>query len=229
MSNSRVLVVDDAAEIRNSLRRALTGHGYLVEVAEDGVQAVDRVRNWHPDVVLLDLAMPNMGGLSACQKIRESSGVPIIVLSVMGEEQDKVRVLDAGADDYITKPFGVEELMARIRLALRHGAGAATSAIFICDDLHVDLEARRVLVGGTEVHLTPLEYDVLKYLVTNAGRVLTHAQILSRAWGPEYTGELQYLRSFIGQLRKKLGDSAARPHYILTEPGVGYRLRSPDW
>jgi len=226
---SRILVVDDAPEIRNLLKRTLTGHGHAVELAEDGLQGVDKARSWEPDIVLLDLAMPRMGGLSACQHIREFSQAPIIVLSVMGEEQDKVRVLDAGADDYITKPFGVEELLARIRVALRRSAGAPTPSVFSCDGLAVDLDARRVTVDGQDVHLTPIEYSVLSYLVRNAGRVLTHTQILSHAWGPEYTGELQYLRSFVGQLRKKLGDSAARPHFVLTEPGVGYRLRSPDW
>jgi two-component system, OmpR family, KDP operon response regulator KdpE len=226
---SRILVVDDAPEIRNLLKRTLMGQGHAVEVAEDGVEGVAKARSWEPDIILLDLAMPRMGGLSACEHIREFSQSPIIVLSVMGEEQDKVRALDAGADDYITKPFGVEELMARIRVALRRSAGAPAPTTFACDGLAVDLDARRVTVEGREVHLTPIEYAVLSYLVRNAGRVLTHTQILAHAWGPEYTGELQYLRSFIGQLRKKLGDSAARPHFVLTEPGVGYRLRSPDW
>ncbi|MHB8619830.1 MAG: response regulator transcription factor [Chloroflexota bacterium] len=229
MSGPRVLVADDAPEIRQSLKRTLAGNGYLVELAEDGQEAVDKAASWRPDVILLDLAMPRMGGLSACQRIRESSAVPIIALSVMGEEQDKVRVLDAGADDYITKPFGVDELLARVRVVLRRVAAPVSGGVFSCRHLRVDLDARRVLVAGEEVHLTPLEYEVLKYLVVNAGRVLTHGQILSHAWGPEYGGELQYLRSFIGQLRKKLGDSAARPQYIMTEPGVGYRLRSPDW
>ncbi|HLY67035.1 MAG TPA: response regulator transcription factor [Chloroflexota bacterium] len=222
-------MADDAPEIRNLLKRTLSGHGHTVELAQDGVEAVEKARSWRPDLILLDLAMPRMGGLSACQLIREFSQAPIVVLSVMGEEQDKVRVLDAGADDYVTKPFGAEELMARIRVALRHSAGPPALAVFSCDGLVVDLDARRVTIGGQQVHLTPIEYDVLSYLVTNAGRVLTHSQILARAWGPEYVTELQSLRSFIGQLRKKLGDDAARPHFILTEPGVGYRMRSPDW
>jgi len=227
--SARILIADDAPEIRGLLDRTLTGHGHTVETVGDGFEAVGKARTWRPDIILLDLAMPRMGGLSACQHIREFSAAPIIVLSVMGEEQDKVRALDAGADDYVTKPFGVDELMARIRVALRRGAGPPPAAVFTCDDLTVDLDARRVTVGGREVHLTPIEYEVLSYLVANAGRVLTHAQILSHAWGVEYASELQYLRSFIGQLRKKLGDSAARPHFVLTEPGVGYRLRSPDW
>ncbi|MBV8087054.1 MAG: response regulator transcription factor [Chloroflexi bacterium] len=229
MSAARVLVVDDAPEIRNLLKRTLTGLDHTVELAEDGLEGVNKARAWQPDLILLDLAMPRMGGLTACEYIREFSSAPIIVLSVMGEEQDKVRALDAGADDYITKPFGMQELMARVRVALRHAAGSAAQTVFTCHELTVDLRARRVTVGGQEVHLTPIEYSVLSYLVTNAGRVLTHTQILAHAWGPEYASELQYLRSFIGQLRKKLGDSAARPHYILTEPGVGYRLRSPEW
>lgn len=227
--STRILIVDDAPEIRNLLKRTLNGHGHTVELAEDGIAGVEKARSWRPDIILLDLAMPRMGGLTACQHIREFSQAPIIVLSVMGEEQDKVRALDAGADDYVTKPFGMEELMARIRVALRRSAAGAVPPVFSCDGLTVDMDARRVTVESREVHLTPIEYSVLSYLVTNAGRVLTHTQILSHAWGPEYASELQYLRSFIGQLRKKLGDSAARPHFILTEPGVGYRLRSPDW
>jgi two-component system KDP operon response regulator KdpE len=229
MSGQRILVVDDEPQIRSSLRRILLGHGYSVDVAQDGLEAVEQARGTRPDLILLDLAMPRMGGLSACQRIREFSQAPIIALSVMGEEQDKVRVLDAGADDYVTKPFGAEELLARVRASLRRAAGTAAAAVFSCDDLVVDRDARRVTVSGAEVHLTPIEYEVLTYLVQNAGRVLTHGQILARAWGPEYTDELQSLRSFIGNLRKKLGDNAARPHFILTEPGVGYRFRSPDW
>ena len=227
--NARILVADDAPEIRNSLKRTLVAQGHSVELAEDGIEAVETTRSWRPDLILLDLAMPRMGGLTACQHIREVSDAPIIVLSVMGEEQDKVRALDAGADDYVTKPFGMEELMARIRVALRRSQGGPPPAVFVCDGLTVDVGARRVTVNDSEVHLTPIEYHVLSYLVANAGRVLTHAQILSHAWGPQYSTELQSLRSFVGQLRKKLGDNAARPHFILTEPGVGYRLRSPDW
>jgi len=227
--SARILIVDDAPEIRGLLNRTLSGHGHTVELAAYGIEGVGKARSWRPDIILLDLAMPRMGGLTACQHIREFSAAPIIVLSVMGEEQDKVRALDAGADDYVTKPFGMDELMARIRVALRRSAGPATPPVFSCDGLVVDLDARRVTVQGREVHLTPIEYEVLSYLVVNAGRVLTHSQILAHAWGPEYASELQYLRSFIGQLRKKLGDSAARPHFILTEPGVGYRLRSPEW
>ena len=226
--SARILVVDDAPEIRTLLKRTLTGLGHSVEVAEDGVEGVQKARSWQPELILLDLAMPRMGGLTACEHIREFSQSPIIVLSVMGEEQDKVRALDAGADDYVTKPFGMQELTARVRAALRRRSGSPLDK-FACDGLVVDQGARRITVDGREVHLTPIEYGVLTFLVTNAGRVLTHSQILSHAWGPEYASELQYLRSFIGQLRKKLGDSAARPHFILTEPGVGYRLRSPDW
>jgi len=225
----RILVADDATEIRNLLRRTLVAQGHVVELAVDGLEAVERARSWRPDLILLDLAMPRMGGLTACQQIREFSDVPIIVLSVMGEEQDKVRVLDAGADDYVTKPFGVEELMARIRVALRRATGPHGPTQFSCDGLEVDLEARRVRVNAHDVHLTPIEYDMLSYFVRNAGRVLTHGQLIAHTWGPEYGAELQSLRSFVGQLRKKLGDDAARPHFIMTEPGVGYRLRSADW
>jgi len=227
--SARILVVDDEPEIRNSLRRILTGHGYEVDLAADGEKAIERARAWRPDVILLDLAMPRMGGLTACQRIREFCQAPIIVLSVMGEEQDKVRVLDAGADDYVTKPFGAEELLARVRAGLRRASNPPAAAVYSCDGLVVDLDVRRVTVEGQDVHLTPIEYEVLRYLVQNAGRVLTHTQLLTQAWGRAYAGDLQSLRAFIGNLRKKLGDNAARPHFILTEPGVGYRLRSPDW
>ena len=229
MKGGRILVVDDAPEIRGSLGRALTLEGHQVEVGEDGLQAVELARTWAPDIILLDLAMPRMSGLTACQLIREFSQAPIIVLSVIGEQQEKVRMLDAGADDYVTKPFAIEELLARVRVALRRSQVPVAALAFSCDGLTVDLEARRVAVRGHDVHLTPIEYDVLAYLVRNAGRVLTHGQILSHAWGPENVSELQYLRSFIGTLRKKLGENAARPHFVLTEPGVGYRLRTSDW
>ena len=226
---ARILVADDAPEIRNLLRRSFAGQGHAVEVAEDGLEAVQKARAWAPELIVLDLAMPRLGGLTACRQIREFSEAPIIVLSVMGEEHDKVRALDAGADDYVTKPFGMEELLARVRVALRRASGPPAARLFECDGLRVDLDARRVTVQGVDVHLTPIEYEVLSYLVVNAGRVLTHQLILSHAWGPEYATELQSLRSIVGQLRKKLDDDAARPHFIMTEPGVGYRLRSPDW
>jgi two-component system KDP operon response regulator KdpE len=218
----RVLLVDDEPSIRTTVRRGLEGLGYAVEVAADGLAGVELVQQFRPDVVLMDLAMPKLGGLSAIEQIRTWSEVPIIVLSVMGEEADKVRALEAGADDYLTKPFGLPELNARIRVALRHLARGRSDQPAQFGDVAVDLDRRRVTVRGEEVHLTPIEYELLRQLVLNAGRVLTHETLLERVWGPEYHTETHYLRPVITALRKKLGS-----HLIQTEPGVGYRLRLP--
>ncbi len=216
----RILLVDDEASLRAALRRGLESLGYEVEVAVDGLEGIRQVERWRPDVVLMDLAMPRMGGLSAIKQIRTWSEVPIIVLSVMGEEGDKVRALEAGADDYLTKPFGLPELNARIRVTLRRLARSTLDQPLSFGDVTVDVGKRLVLVGGQEVHLTPIEYELLKQLVLNAGRVLTHQMLLERVWGPEYHAEVHYLRPVITALRKKLG-----PQLIQTEPGVGYRLR----
>jgi two-component system KDP operon response regulator KdpE len=194
--------------------------GYDVEVAVDGLAGVQLVERWRPDVVLMDLAMPKLGGLSAIEQIRTWSEVPIIVLSVMGEEADKVRTLEAGADDYLTKPFGLPELNARIRVALRRLARASPDQTFQLGDVCVDVGKRLVTRSGQEVHLTPIEFELLKLLVVNAGRVLTHETLLERVWGPEYHTEVHYLRPVITSLRKKLGSQI-----IQTEPGVGYRLK----
>ena len=220
MAEPRVLVVDDEANIRNSVSHGLQAQGFAVEAAENGIEGVSKVRSWKPDVVLMDLAMPRMGGLSAIEQIRSWSSVPIIVLSVMGEEAEKVRALDAGADDYLTKPFGIQELSARIRVALRHAGQPTGEAVRQFGNVSVDVVNRVVKVLGDEVHLTPNEYELLKLLAINAGRVLTHEQILESVWGPEYRGESGYLRPLITSLRKKLGS-----HLLGTEPGVGYRLR----
>jgi two-component system KDP operon response regulator KdpE len=214
---TRVLVVDDEAEVRTAIRRGLELMGYEIEVASDGAEGVKKVEAWSPDVVLLDLAMPRMGGLSALEHVRTWSKVPIIVLSVMGEEVDKVRALEAGADDYLTKPFGLQELHARIRVALRH---AGTQSILQFGNVRLDVDKRLVTVSGTEVHLTPIEYELFKQLALSGGRVLTHRVLLSRVWGPEYENEVNYLRPVITSLRKKLGT-----HLIKTEPAVGYRLQ----
>jgi two-component system KDP operon response regulator KdpE len=224
MSNPhlKVLLVDDEANVRTSLRRGLEALGYEVEVAPDGQAGVQLVERWHPDVVLMDLAMPKMSGLSAIDQIRTWSTVPIIVLSVMGEEADKVRALEAGADDYLTKPFGLQELNARIRVVLRRLTRSALDQPLRFGSVEVDLGRRRVAVDGQDVHLTPIEYEVLKNLVLNAGRVLTHQVLLDHVWGPEYGTEVHYLRPVITSLRKKLG-----PHVIQTEPGIGYRLQEP--
>jgi two-component system KDP operon response regulator KdpE len=218
----RILLVDDEADVRTSVRRGLQIQGYEAEVASDGEEAITKARAWKPDVVLMDLAMPSMGGISAIEEIRRWSDVPIIVLSVMGEEREKVRALDSGADDYLTKPFGMQELSARIRAALRRHGPPATEHVYELGAVTVDTGSRVVTVNGAEVHLTPNEYGLLEQLVINAGRVLTHRTLLERVWGPEYTEEVHYLRPVITSLRKKLG-----PHLIQTEQGVGYRLKGP--
>jgi len=210
-------VVDDEAEVRTAVRRGLELMGYEIEVASDGADGVTKVEGWRPDVVLLDLAMPKMGGLSAIESIRTWSKVPIIVLSVMGEEADKVRALEAGADDYLTKPFGLQELHARIRVALRH---AGSQSILQFGDVRLDVDRRLVSVSGEEVHLTPIEYELFKELALSGGRVLTHRLLLNRVWGAQYENEVNYLRPVITSLRKKLGT-----HLIKTEPAVGYRLQ----
>ena len=217
---SRVLLVDDEASLRSTVRRGLEAFGYEVEVATNGLEAVDLVQRRRPDIVLMDLAMPKMSGISAIEQIRTWSEVPIIVLSVMGEEADKVRALEVGADDYLTKPFGLQELNARIRVAFRHQTHQPADQPYQFGDVRVDIGRRIVAVAGQEVHLTPIEYDLLKHLVLNAGRVLTHQMLLERVWGPEFEAEVHYLRPVITSLRKKLGI-----HLIQTEPGVGYRLK----
>jgi two-component system KDP operon response regulator KdpE len=214
---TRVLVVDDEAEVRTAVRRGLELMGYEIEVASDGFEGVTKVDSWRPDVVLLDLAMPKMGGLTVIAEIRAWSKVPIIVLSVMGEEGDKVRALEAGADDYLTKPFGLQELHARIRVALRH---AGTQSMLQFGDVRLDIDRRVVTVRGEEVHLTPIEYELFKELASASGRVLTHRLLLNRVWGPQFETEVNYLRPVITSLRKKLGT-----RLIKTEPAVGYRLQ----
>ncbi len=216
---ARVLVVDDEADIRNSVTRGLQGQDFDVEAAGDGVEGLAKIERWRPDVVLMDLAMPRMGGIRAIPELRTWSEVPVIVLSVMGEEEEKVRALDAGADDYLTKPFGIQELGARIRVALRHLSQPMTETVRQLGNVSVDLGNRTVRLAGEEVHLSPIEYELLKHLVVNAGRVLTHGQLLERVWGPEYRAETAYLRPIVTSLRKKLG-----PQFIRTEPGVGYRV-----
>lgn len=226
MSGARVLVVDDESQILRSLRLILQGHGFDAVVVETGEAALDEIGRRMPDVLLLDLMLPGIDGLEVCRRVRERSSVPIIVLSARGEESMKVQALDLGADDYLTKPFGAEELLARIRVALRHTAGTRNAATFQSGDLRVDFSRRRVSAGGREVALTPKEYDVLKYLIGNAGRVLTHTMILRAVWGPEYASETQYLRNVVLGLRRKLEADPAHPTFIVTEPGIGYRFES---
>ncbi len=230
MSGERVLVVDDEPQVLRLLRTALTERGYEVATAASGEEALDLLARRPVDVVVLDLVMPGMSGLDVCRALRPGSDTPVILLSAHGDERDKVLALDLGADDYLTKPFGMEELLARIRVALRHSTGrsAAAEPVFQCADLRVDFDARRVWRGGAEVRLTPTEYDLLKFLVQHADKALTHSMILRAVWGPEYSGESQYLRVYIPQLRRKLEADPARPRFIVTEPGVGYRFHTQE-
>ncbi len=227
MSGARILVVDDEVPIRRLLQTGLGGYGYEVETAADGLEAVEKAVAWRPDVIVLDLGLPKLGGLDVCRTIRSWSSVPIIVLSVRDADQDKITALDMGADDYLTKPFSLGELLARIRVALRHVAhsAGADDPVLTFDDLRLDLTRRQVFLADQEVHLTPTEYDLLKLLATHAGKVLTHTQLLREVWGVASERDTQTLRVFVGQLRRKLNDDPARPRFILTEPGVGYRFR----
>jgi two-component system, OmpR family, KDP operon response regulator KdpE len=226
VSGARILVVDDELPIRQLLQTGLRGYGYLVEVAADGVEALEKARDWHPDVIVLDLELPRLSGIDVCRAVRAWSSVPIIILTVRDADRDKILALDEGADDYLTKPFSLGELLARIRVALRHTAmmSATNEPVRIFDELRLDLLHRQVYLGDQELHLTPTEYDLLKLLATHAGRVLTHTLLLREVWGPAYERDTQTLRVFIGQLRRKLGDNPTRPRFILTEPGVGYRF-----
>jgi two-component system KDP operon response regulator KdpE len=224
----RILIVDDEPQITRVLRRSLTTHGYEVRVASDGLAALQTFGDWPPDLVVTDLSMPNTDGLQLCRNLRAISELPIIVLSVRGEERMKVQALDAGADDYVTKPFGMDELLARIRAALRRAQSAkpdeAVSPVLEVGDFRLDLENRSVAVKGSEVHLTPKEYDLMVYLVSHPGKVLTHRTLLAAIWGGESVDQTEYLRVFVGQLRKKIEPQPAAPRYILTEPWIGYRF-----
>ncbi len=224
---ARVLVIDDEPEIGRAVRTGLAGAGFVVEWVPTAAQGTERVAQWHPDVVILDLSLRDADGIEVSRQLRTWTRVPIIVLSVRDDEADKITALEAGADDYLTKPFSMGELIARIRVALRHAAPPRTEAVFQTSELAIDFERRRVTVGGTEVHLTPTEYEVLKYLAQNVGKVVTHRMLLHAVWGPDYETEAHYLRVFMNQLRRKIEPDPSRPHYLLTEPGIGYRLRSP--
>jgi two-component system, OmpR family, KDP operon response regulator KdpE len=227
MSSATILVVDDEPQIRRVLRSTLSSHGYLIIDAKTGEEAVESVRKNKPDLVLLDVNMPGMGGIAACREIRQSSEAPILMLTVRNAERDKVAALDAGADDYVVKPFGIEELLARIRAALRRYAPGDALPPFVSKELTVDFESRQLMVRGEEVHLTPKEYDVLRHLIANQGKPLTHRRILQSVWGPDYGEETENLRVVINQLRKKIEDDPAHPIYIRTEPWVGYRFQPP--
>ena len=224
-AGARILVVDDEPALRQAVERNLAGHGFEVRGAETGEAGLELETRFHPDLVLLDMVLPDIGGLEVIERLRERTSVPIIVLSVRGTEADKVRALELGADDYLTKPFGVDELLARIRVALRHAARSGTTdPVFRSGELAVDLERREVSVAGSAVHLTPTEYAILSALVADAGRVITDRALLQRVWGPEYGSEDHYLHVYLGRLRKKLERDPANPRHLRTEAGVGYRL-----
>jgi two-component system, OmpR family, KDP operon response regulator KdpE len=222
----RILVVDDEPQIARVLRRSLAARGYEVQTASDGEEALATFSTWPADLVITDLSMPNMTGLELCRRLRTTSRVPIIVLSVKGEERTKVAALDAGADDYITKPFGIDELLARVRAILRRAPTVAEQQVTTIQvgDFQADLEAHSLKVRGAEVHLTPKEYELLVYLLRHPNKVITHRALLGAVWGGDYVEQTEYLRVFIGQLRKKIEADPSKPRYILTEPWIGYRF-----
>ncbi|MBX3227398.1 MAG: response regulator [Labilithrix sp.] len=223
-----VLLIEDEPQMLRFLRASLGAHGYRLVEATTAGDALAQATARAPDVLLLDLGLPDLDGIEVTRRLREWTRKPIIVLSARGRDEDKIDALDAGADDYLTKPFSVGELLARIRVALRHTAEATSGreeAVFVLDDLRVDLGARQVFVGSSEVHLTPTEYRLLTTLIEHAGKVVTHRQLLKEVWGPSYVEHTQYLRVFMGQLRQKLEPEPAKPRYLVNEPGVGYRLK----
>ncbi|MFZ3343444.1 MAG: response regulator transcription factor [Terriglobales bacterium] len=223
--SKHILVVDDESQITRVLRTTLSSHGYDIRVANDGETALEIMKDWKPDLVITDLAMPNMDGLELCRRLRARTLVPIIVLSVRGEERTKVKALDAGADDYVTKPFGMEELLARVRANLRRDrTDGSESTTIALGDFRIDAGARSVLVKDRAVHLTPKEFELLVYLARRPGKVITHRALLGAVWGGENTEQVEYLRVFVGQLRKKLEPSPDSPRYIVTDPWVGYRF-----
>jgi two-component system KDP operon response regulator KdpE len=224
-NHRRILVVDDEPQITRVLRTSLDAHGYDLRVANDGETALQIARDWPPDLMITDLSMPVMDGLEVCRRFRLKSNAPIIVLSVKGEERTKVQALDAGADDYVTKPFGINELLARVRANLRRAPQEESSGGVIEDgDFHVDLDVHAVFVRGHELKLTPKEFELLVYFVRNPHKVVTHRKLLSAVWGAASAEQPEYLRVFIGQLRKKIEADTGSPAYILTEPWVGYRF-----
>ena len=222
----RVLVVDDEPAIRRFLRASLGAHGYTVMEASCGEDALKTVALNHPEVVILDLGLPDIDGVEVTRRLREWTQIPIIILSVREQEGDKIAALDAGADDYLTKPFGMGELMARMRVALRRSAQTTEEPIYQIDELEVDLARRQVSVAGQDISLTPTEFDLLRVLAQHAGKVITHHQLLRMVWGDAYQTETHLLRVNMSNLRRKIEPDPARPRYILTEPGVGYRLKT---
>jgi len=228
MSTPTILVVDDEPQIRRVMRTTLSSNGYAVIEAKSGEEALEMMRKERPELVLLDVNMPGLSGLDTCREIRDHSDVAIIMLTVRDTEHDKVLALDAGADDYVVKPFSIEELLARIRAALRRTTSAEPVAAFKSDDLEIDFERRKVLVQGRLVRLTPKEFDLLRHLVESQGKPLEHRRLLQAVWGPDYGNETEYLRVFINQLRKKIEPDPAHPKYIHTDPWVGYRFEPTE-
>lgn len=225
---SRILVVDDEPQIRSVVKTALVSNGYEALEARTGEEAIEIVRAENPDLILLDMNMPGIGGMATCRQLRAISDAAIIILSVRNSERDKIQALDSGADDYLTKPFSVNELMARMRANLRRLPAQAEPGVFtIPEELSVDFSKRQVIAQGHEVRLTPKEFELLQYLLSNAGKPITHRKLLQTIWGPGYGGELEYLRVFVSQLRKKIERDPAHPRFILTEPWVGYRFALP--
>lgn len=224
----RILVVDDEPQLTRVLRTGLKARGYDVRAAADGLSGFETFSDWHPDLVITDLAMPNVDGLELCRRLRSVSQVPIIVLSAKGEEKTKVEALDLGADDFVTKPFGIDELLARVRASLRRANAPAiaspTQTTLDSGDFHLDLEAREITVRGEPIRLTPKEFDLLVYFIRHSGKVLTHRTLLAAIWGGNYVEQNEYLRVFVAALRKKIEPDSASPRYILTEPWIGYRF-----
>jgi two-component system KDP operon response regulator KdpE len=222
--SARIMIIDDEPQMRRLLQVALTAHGYEIREAETGREGIDQTAVFHPDLIVLDLSLPDLDGIEVIKKLREWTQTPVIILSVREQEGDKIAALDAGADDYVTKPFNMGELLARIRTALRHAAGTGDEPVLTFGGLVIDLTRRYVAMDGREVKLTPTEYELLRVLTVNAGKVLTHRQLMRMVWGPSYEQETNYLRVYIRQLRQKIEPDPARPRNIITESGVGYRL-----
>lgn len=220
----RILVIDDEPQLRKLLKVSLNAHGYEHDEAFAGQEGIAKAAAFKPDLLIIDLGLPDMDGKEVVREIREWSQAPIIVLTARDQEQEKIEALDAGADDYVTKPFGMGELMARMRVSLRRAASSGGDSVLVCGDLVVDVVRRHVTVGGREVKLTPTEYELLKVLIQHAGRVLTQKQLLKAVWGASYSEDTHYIRVYIGQLRRKIEDNPTQPRYIITESGVGYRL-----
>jgi two-component system, OmpR family, KDP operon response regulator KdpE len=227
MNAQRVLVVDDEPQIVRGLKIVLRSAGYAVEAAETKAEALAALATRPPDALVLDLVLPDGQGVEVCREVRRWSRLPILVLSAVGDEREKVRALDAGADDYVTKPFGTDELLARLRAVMRRSADQGTSPELTIGGLTIDVADRRVARDGQDIHLTPIEFDLVRVLAQYHGRLVTHRQLLQEVWGPEYGAETHYLRVHVAHIRAKLEVDAARPQYVITEPGVGYRLRAP--